>query len=79
MGTDTQCLNYQIPGGMLSNLLSQLKSLNALDKFDEALKETRRPQGQGYPARHPTSQLVGLAGRAERPRGRALQEQSARR
>ena len=39
--TDTQCLNYQIPGGMLSNLLSQLKSLNALDKFEEALAETR--------------------------------------
>ena len=25
MATDTQCLNYQIPGGMLSNLISQLK------------------------------------------------------
>ena len=32
MSTDTQCLTYQIPGGMLSNLLSQLKSLNALDR-----------------------------------------------
>ena len=40
MATDTQCLTYQIPGGMLSNLLSQLKSLNKLDKFDEALLET---------------------------------------
>ena len=35
--TDTRCLTYQIPGGMLSNLLSQLKSLNASDKFEEAL------------------------------------------
>jgi len=38
--TDTQCLTYQIPGGMLSNLLSQLQMMNALDKFDEALLET---------------------------------------
>ena len=61
MGTDTQCLNYQIPGGMLSNLLSQLKSLNALDKFDEALKETPNVRkDMGYPPLvTPTSQLVG--------------------
>ena len=61
MATDTQCLNYQIPGGMLSNLLSQLKSLNALDKFDEALLETPRVrEDMGYPPLvTPTSQLVG--------------------
>ncbi len=61
MGTDTQCLNYQIPGGMLSNLLSQLKSLNALDKFDAALKETPAVRkDMGYPPLvTPTSQLVG--------------------
>jgi len=61
MGTDTQCLNYQIPGGMLSNLLSQLKSLNALDKFDEALKETPLVRkDMGYPPLvTPTSQLIG--------------------
>lgn len=61
MGTDTQCLNYQIPGGMLSNLLSQLKSLNALDKFDEALRETPEVRkDMGYPPLvTPTSQLVG--------------------
>ena len=61
MGTDTQCLNYQIPGGMLSNLLSQLKSLNALDKFDEALRETPAVRkDMGYPPLvTPTSQLVG--------------------
>ena len=61
MGTDTQCLNYQIPGGMLSNLLSQLKSLNALDKFDEALKETPAVRkDMGYPPLvTPTSQLIG--------------------
>ena len=61
MATDTRCLTYQIPGGMLSNLLSQLKSLNALDKFDEALLETPRVRADmGYPPLvTPTSQLVG--------------------
>lgn len=61
MATDTQCLNYQIPGGMLSNLLSQLKMMNALDKFDEALLETPRVRkDMGYPPLvTPTSQLVG--------------------
>ncbi len=59
--TDTQCLTYQIPGGMLSNLLSQLKMLNALDKFDEVLLETPRVRADmGYPPLvTPTSQLVG--------------------
>ncbi len=61
MATDTRCLTYQIPGGMLSNLLSQLKSLNALDKFDEALIETPKVRADmGYPPLvTPTSQLVG--------------------
>ena len=59
--TDTQCLTYQIPGGMLSNLLSQLKSLNALDKFDQALLETPKVRkDMGYPPLvTPTSQLIG--------------------
>lgn len=61
LATDTQCLNYQIPGGMLSNLLSQLKMLGALDKFDEALLETPRVRADmGYPPLvTPTSQLIG--------------------
>ena len=61
LSTDTQCLTYQIPGGMLSNLLSQLKMLGALDKFDEALLETPRVRkDMGYPPLvTPTSQLVG--------------------
>ena len=61
MGTDTQCLNYQIPGGMLSNLLSQLKSLNAIDKFEDALRETPNVRKDlGYPPLvTPTSQLIG--------------------
>ncbi len=61
MATDTQCLTYQIPGGMLSNLLSQLKMMNALDRYDEALLETPRVRkDMGYPPLvTPTSQLVG--------------------
>ena len=62
MATDTQCLAYQIPGGMLSNLLSQLKQMNALDKFDEALLETPKVRADlGYPPLvTPTSQMVGV-------------------
>ena len=62
MGTDTQCLTYQVPGGMLSNLLSQLKMMNALDRFDEALMETPRVRKDlGYPPLvTPTSQMVGV-------------------
>ena len=62
MATDTQCLTYQVPGGMLSNLLSQLKQMNALDKFEEALAETPKVRkDMGYPPLvTPTSQMVGV-------------------
>ncbi len=62
MATDTQCLTYQVPGGMLSNLLSQLKAMNALDRLDEALAETPRVRKDlGYPPLvTPTSQMVGV-------------------
>ena len=62
MATDTQCLTYQVPGGMLSNLLSQLKMMNALDRFDEALVETPKVRkDMGYPPLvTPTSQMVGV-------------------
>ena len=62
MATDTQCLTYQVPGGMLSNLLSQLKQMNALDKFDQALIETPKVRADlGYPPLvTPTSQMVGV-------------------
>ena len=64
MATDTQCLNYQIPGGMLSNLISQLKMMNAMDKLDEALAETPKVRADlGYPPLvTPTSQMGGLSG-----------------
>jgi oxaloacetate decarboxylase alpha subunit len=59
--TDTQCLTYQMPGGMISNLLSQLKGLGAEDKFQDALKETPLVRkDMGYPPLvTPTSQIVG--------------------
>ncbi len=62
MSTDTQCLTYQVPGGMLSNLLSQLKMMNALDRFEEALVETPKVRkDMGYPPLvTPTSQMVGV-------------------
>ncbi len=60
--TDTQCLSYQIPGGMLSNLMSQLKQMNALDRLDEVLEETPKVRADmGYPPLvTPTSQMIGV-------------------
>lgn len=60
--TDTNALNYQIPGGMLSNLISQLKAQNALDRLDEVLLETPRVRKDlGYPPLvTPMSQMVGV-------------------
>ena len=62
MATDTQCLTYQVPGGMLSNLMSQLKQMNAMDRFEEALAETPKVRADlGYPPLvTPTSQMVGV-------------------
>ena len=59
---DTRVLRYQIPGGMFSNLISQLKEQNALDKLEEVLKEVPRVQeDMGYPPLvTPTSQIVGV-------------------
>lgn len=61
MGVDVNALIYQVPGGMLSNLVSQLKEQNALDKFEEVLKEVPRVKADfGYvPLVTPTSQIVG--------------------
>ncbi|MFQ6068702.1 MAG: oxaloacetate decarboxylase subunit alpha [Candidatus Bathyarchaeia archaeon] len=58
---DTSILMHQIPGGMFSNLISQLKEQNALDKLDRVLKEVPRVREElGYPPLvTPTSQLVG--------------------
>ncbi|MGI6751020.1 MAG: oxaloacetate decarboxylase subunit alpha [Anaerovoracaceae bacterium] len=61
MGVDINTLIYQVPGGMLSNLLKQLKEQNAEDKFDEVLKEVPKVREDlGYPPLvTPTSQIVG--------------------
>ena len=39
VGVDVGCLNHQIPGGMLSNLESQLKTMNMSDRLPKVLKE----------------------------------------
>jgi oxaloacetate decarboxylase alpha subunit len=61
MGVDVNTLIYQVPGGMLSNLVSQLKQSNALDKYEEVLKEVPKVREDfGYPPLvTPTSQIVG--------------------
>ena len=62
LATDTQCLLYQIPGGMLSNLMTQLKQMNALDRLEEVMLETPKVRADmGYlPLVTPTSQMVGV-------------------
>ncbi|MBC7101184.1 sodium-extruding oxaloacetate decarboxylase subunit alpha [Methanothermobacter tenebrarum] len=59
---DTDVLIYQIPGGMLSNLVAQLKEQDALDRYDDVLKEMPRVRkDMGYPPLvTPTSQIVGI-------------------
>ncbi len=59
---DTSVLVYQIPGGMFSNLIAQLKEQNALDRLSEVLKEVPRVREDlGYvPLVTPTSQIVGV-------------------
>ena len=61
LATDANALIYQVPGGMLSNLLSQLKQAGKSDKFDEVLREVPRVrEDAGYPPLvTPTSQIVG--------------------
>ncbi|MDR0818040.1 MAG: pyruvate carboxylase subunit B [Oscillospiraceae bacterium] len=62
MSTDADALVYQVPGGMLSNLVSQLKAVNQMDKFDEVLAEVPRVRKDlGYPPLvTPSSQMVGV-------------------
>ncbi|MDD2420746.1 MAG: pyruvate carboxylase subunit B [Heliobacteriaceae bacterium] len=58
---DTNVLVYQVPGGMISNFLSQLQQANALDKLPEVLAEVPRVKADfGYPPLvTPSSQIVG--------------------
>ena len=59
--TNVDSLNYQIPGGMLSNLISQLKAGGQIDKLPQIIAETPRVRADlGYPPLvTPTSQVVG--------------------
>jgi len=61
MGVDVNALIYQVPGGMLSNLVSQLKQAGKSGMFDEVLREVPRVREDfGYPPLvTPTSQIVG--------------------
>ncbi len=59
---DINVLLHQTPGGMLSNLVNQLREMDALDKIDEVYKElprVRKDLGQ-IPLVTPTSQIVGV-------------------
>ena len=58
---DPNTLLYQVPGGMLSNLISQLKQANAEERLEEVLAEVPRVRRDfGYPPLvTPTSQIVG--------------------
>lgn len=61
LGVDVNTLLYQVPGGMLSNLVSQLQMQNAVDKYDEVLREVPRVREDlGFPPLvTPLSQMVG--------------------
>lgn len=62
LGSETDALVYQVPGGMLSNLISQLKMQNALDRLAEVLQEIPIVRKDlGYPPLvTPMSQIVGV-------------------
>lgn len=61
MQTEPKILHYQVPGGMLSNLLSQMEGQNASDRYEEVLKEIPKVRKDlGYPPLvTPLSQMVG--------------------
>ena len=61
LGVDINTLRYQVPGGMLSNLVSQLKEAHAEDKYYEVLKEIPRVRADfgEPPLVTPSSQIVG--------------------
>ena len=61
LGVEPNIVEYQLPGGMLSNLLSQLKSQGAEDKYEDVLREIPRVRkDMGYPPLvTPMSQMVG--------------------
>ena len=74
LGVNINTLRYQVPGGMLSNMISQLKEQNAEDKYEEVLKEiprVRKDLGEP-PLVTPSSQIVGTQAVLNVLMGRAL-------
>ncbi len=61
LSVDINALIYQVPGGMLSNLVSQLKQANAMDRYEDVLREVPAVRADmGYPPLvTPSSQIVG--------------------
>ncbi len=61
LSVNAKALQYQVPGGMLSNLIGQLKKANAMDKYYQVLEEVPKVRKDfGYPPLvTPTSQIVG--------------------
>ena len=61
LSADLATLSYQVPGGMLSNLVSQMKAQNAEDKYEDVLQEIPRVRADlGYPPLvTPSSQIIG--------------------
>ena len=74
MGVNINTLLYQVPGGMLSNLVSQLDEMGASDKFDQVLEEVprvRKDFGEP-PLVTPSSQIVGTQAVLKRSYGRKI-------
>jgi len=61
VGVDVDCLEHQVPGGMLSNLESQLTAMNLYDRLSEVLNEVAKVRADmGYPPlATPSSQICG--------------------
>lgn len=71
-GVNINILRYQIPGGMYSNMVNQLKEMNALDKLEDVLNEVPVVRkAMGYPPLvTPSSQMVGTQATVNVLRGR---------
>ena len=71
-GVDINILRYQIPGGMYSNMVNQLREMNALDKLEAVLNEVPVVRkAMGYPPLvTPSSQMVGTQATVNVLRGR---------
>ena len=76
MGVDVNTLKYQVPGGMLSNLVSQLKQQGREDAYEDVLKEVPRVRADlGYPPLvTPSSQIVGTQAVLNVLMGREIQD-----